>query len=273
MQFSSEQSKPREERSNEGAMALAQSILVNILGITKASAQEFIQSLEGTGEGALMRQNLKLLSVSAHTRLNQILDVYETKGVPEVDDELEDEQVDDMLQRASDSYDSVEPDMDEYDPLDGPDDPDNVNIMDYSDMRPEDNDDWTPEEDREEEMARRSRLPGAADPEDYKAESKSHSFLSYLNEMSRESRIDSEIAQMADEEDSELDPAAKRRIDQAEARGDTKRAARLRDQAKRRAGIANKQPERPTQKRVDQKKKELADAIKRDRQAAQGEQQ
>lgn len=273
MKFTSGQSKIREERSNAGVQALAQSIFTNLLGITQGTASEIMDLLQQTGEDAAVRQNLKLLSITAHTRLNQILDVVETTS-PDVDDDLDDEQIDDMVDAVDDVQDTVEPDYDDYDPLTGPDDPDNVQVMDYSKMRPNDDSDWTPDEDREEELEKRAALPPVADKEDYlqREGASKKSFLSFLNEMSREGRVDAEIAKMSDEADEDLDPATKKRIDQAEAKGDTKRAATLRDQAKRRAGTLNaNKPKRPTQQRVMQKKRELADALKRDRQAAEGE--
>jgi transcriptional antiterminator len=105
-----------------------------------------------------------------------------------------------------------------------------------------------------------------ADPEDYRIEGRRMTFLSFLSEMSREAQIDTAISQMQDEEDDKLDPAVKRKIDQAEARGDGKKASMLRQQAKRRNRLSTPQePKTPTQQRVEQKKKELADAIRRDK--------
>lgn len=270
MKFSGGESKVREERSNAGVEALAQSVLKNILGLTDSTSREIIGMLQQRGEDALMRQNLKLLSITAHTRLNQILDVLETTDAS-VNDDLDPEDIDGMIDAVDQTENEVEPDFDDYDPLTDPDDPDNVQIMGMSNLRPDRSVPWDPEQDREDALTSRKSSPPVSNPNDYiRKESARSSFLSYLNEMSREGRIDAEISKMTDEMDDELDPVIKKQIDRAEANGDSRRASALRDNAKRRLGLSNK-PKRPTQQRVEQKKKELADALKKDRIAASTE--
>lgn len=265
MKFTSKSDKIREERSNQGSEALARSILQNLLGLTQPTVDSLMQQLQQTGEDSLMRQNLKLLGLVAHSRLNQILDQVESI-TPDVNDDLEDDQMDDMFDTVDDIQDTIQLDNEEDELIDGPYDPLNVNIMKHSSLRQPDHDNWDPEEDRENVQQQRSTYPSAADPKDYKSENQKPSFLSFLSEISREGRVDAAIAQMQDEQDDELDPIAKRKIDQAEAKGDGKRAAMLRQQAQRRkAATTPNEPKSTTAKRVDQKKKELADALRRDK--------
>lgn len=256
-------------RSTEGADALLQSILQNLLGVTAETSDSILANLNNTGELELVRNNLKLLSMSAHSRLNQILDAVEVMSPSDFpDDDIVSGDIDDAINlpgAENESHMDDEDGDDEYNEF--------GDVMSRSGLRPKTFSNWNPKEDRVTTSAKRASSQQSTDPDDFSEDERGikESFMGYLlreNNL-RQSRTDAEISAMNADENADLDDSTLRRVKQAEESGNVELAAKLRQQAKMRAG--NKQSQQPqqsqtpSQRRIDQKKKELADALARER--------
>lgn len=273
--FSTGEEKIRETRSNAGADALASSVMTGILGLSQKSVDKIMTIVNSTGEAHMMRRSLKLLPLSAHTRLNQILDMVET--MPDQDNpELDPEQEDDMVDHFDDRADEL---PDEEAPLmPGGDDPRLDNEMEDTPLRYDD-DDWNPNIDRVQAGYEDSVAEPTADPEEYSRKARrvesageKMSFMQYLVRENMDVRADMELANLADEQEKNLDQATQSKIHQARRAGNTKQAAQIRQRAMRQQQNKGMKPKSATERAVAQKKKELANAVKQDRVAKQREQ-
>lgn len=265
--YNEPQDNVRTQRSTEGADALLRSVLQHLLGVTGGTAESILHNLETTGEIELVRNNLKLLSMSAHSRLNQILDAVETMSPSDFPDEdIVDGEIDDAINIPTDGQDDEDSELEqEYNPAN--------NTMERSGLRPKSFSNWNPKEDRTKSTLDRSASQRPTDPEDFSEDRRGikESFMGYLLRENniRQSRTDAEISAMNAAEDTDLDDNTLRRVKQAEQSGNVELAAKLRNQAKMRNGNSqSQQPQQnqtPSQRRIDQKKKELADALARER--------
>jgi len=255
MLFTAGSAPARYERSNDGADALIRGVLRTILGLSRPTTNRALTLLDSSGEEMAVRQHVKMLSLSAHSKLNQILDVLgDTPDTPDT------------------------PDMDEYDDeyddeLSGPEDSRNPHLMDRTGLRHNGDDTWTPNKDKDASRRQRMDMPRVTSGNDYSNDARQDStnesrsfigFVEYLLKERNDAEVDAELASMGDTTDSELDPATARRVAQAQKNGNTNAANKLRQQGLKRSRVNKpKAQASPSELRVQQKKKELADAIKR----------
>lgn len=250
----------REERSNAGATALATSFLTNVFGLTSQMATRVMDTIQSNGEMPALRQSIKLMPVSSHTRLNQMIGAGETSGIEDTpfdDTDMEDGQSDEM--GSNDDFDiNTDPSMvdasDSVDNnIDGEVDTSNDSV-DMGDGELDDNID-----------------SGAVDSSDYDEDSRKDqfregktSFASFRENAMLNAKLDSAISSNAD---SEFDQATLKKIKNLEAKGQKDAANNMRKQASRKNQAAQGGKMRPTQRRVLAKKKELARAIQADKEA------
>ncbi|MFY0655385.1 MAG: hypothetical protein JXR12_01275 [Neptunomonas phycophila] len=241
----------REERSNAGASALAQGFLTNVFGLTGELTTRILDTIESSGEMPALRQSIKLLPVSSHTKLNQMIGDGEVNGVedtPFTDEDLGDESMDpqgDEFDSGTDDIDSVSPDQDTD--FDADDTLDSMGA-DQGDLR------------------------NNSDADDFSADKRQDSFKesvssfrSFRENAMMNAKLDAEIAS---DMDRDLDDQTLKKIKNLEAKGQKDSANQMRKQALRRSRAEKgTQGTRPTERAVLAKKKELARAIQADKQA------
>ena len=251
----------REERSNAGASALATSFLTNVFGLTSEMASRVMDTIQSNGEMPALRQSIKLMPVSSHTRLNQMIGAGETSGMEDkpFDDSDMDDAPSNEMEPSDDDFDinndpsMVDADSDMGNDVDGEIDP----SSDTDDMGDSELDDDIGD--------------GAVDSSDYDEESRGDqfkegkkSFASFRENAMLNAKLDSAISSNAD---SEFDQATLKKIKNLEAKGQKDAADNMRKQASRKNQADQGGKMRPTQRRVLAKKKELARAIQADKQA------
>lgn len=240
----------REERSNAGATALATDFLTNVFGLTSSLANRVMDTIETGGEMPALRQSIKLLPISSHTKLNQLIGDGEVNGVedtPFTDEDLGNEPAEDL--DTMDQPDVREP-TDSGMHSDSDDMHDSDSILD--DMGADSGD------------LRNNADADDFDPEDRKDSYKESftSFKGFLENAQLDAKLDSQISSNMD---SGMDERTLKKIKNLEAKGQKDAANQIRKQAKRQNNKSGTMS--PTERRVLAKKKELARAIQADKEA------
>jgi hypothetical protein len=216
--------EPRKIRSKKGADSLLNGVLSTILMIPISQIESIIETLKNNGDYNEVIKHLKILSLTNHNKINEVLD--------------------DMGHKE---------------------DKDNTQVINQSGLRGMPNSDWNPDEVRKSTEDEQQSTPEVVSNQDFDEDSRnvSESFFDYFVEANN-NRVDAALASLGAETDSKLDPATRRRVQQAQRSGKTEVANKIRRNGLRRSQSNSTTPTRtPAQARVDKKKKELINAVRR----------
>jgi hypothetical protein len=252
LKFSSPDAPKRTQRSNNGADDLFSQVLTSMFGISSDAVSELISAFQQSGQLSNVRKAVKLMPLSVHKALNDLIDSNYSTG----DSNQSDEPLDINVAPTNDA------------PVD------KQLLQKY--VNRNNTDDWAPQDDKDASAIERGNRTSHISDDDYSAENRKDpryesvaklTFSQFLVEMIDPSNADAVIATAGSELDNQLDKVTLQRIRALQAAGNLAGASALRANALKRIQLsANPQQQQQQQAMVDpaveQAKQNYARAIK-----------